>query len=277
MNEVLLETQHRFCGGFLFYVNMEKIKRRSTFVDRKGEYFITNEGYTVKIIEYKSAMDVSVMFEDGNIVNNIQYSNVKKGNVKNPYTKSLSGIGYLGDVGNLTKDNMYNTLYIKWKSMIRRCYDEVELLRYPSYINNSVDEQWLCFRNFYDWGITKYNLRYMKGWCLDKDILVKGNKVYGPDTCCFVPNKINVLFVKGNSKRGELPIGVSKENSRYKVSMKIDGKIKTISRKNTPEEAFEAYKIEKEKYIKEVADKWKDLIEPRVYEAMYNYKVEIDD
>lgn len=46
---------------------------------------------------------------------------------------------------------------------------------------------------------------------------------------------------------------------------------------DTPEEAFYAYKIAKEVWIKEVADKWKSFIEPRVYEAMYNYKVEITD
>ena len=42
------------------------------------------------------------------------------------------------------------------------------------------------------------------------------------------------------------------------------------------EEAFDAYKTAKEAYIKEVADKWRDLIDPRVYKAMYNYKVEIN-
>ena len=43
------------------------------------------------------------------------------------------------------------------------------------------------------------------------------------------------------------------------------------------EEAFLAYKQAKELHIKEVANKWKDQIDPRVYEALMNYTVEITD
>ena len=45
----------------------------------------------------------------------------------------------------------------------------------------------------------------------------------------------------------------------------------------TPEEAFLAYKKDKEAYIKDVANKWKDKIDPRAYEALMNYEVEITD
>lgn len=45
----------------------------------------------------------------------------------------------------------------------------------------------------------------------------------------------------------------------------------------TPEEAFAVYKREKEKYIKEVANKWKDQIDPRVYESLMNWTIEITD
>ena len=46
---------------------------------------------------------------------------------------------------------------------------------------------------------------------------------------------------------------------------------------NTPGEAFLAYKQAKEAYIKEVANKWKDQIDPRAYNALINYQVEITD
>ena len=46
---------------------------------------------------------------------------------------------------------------------------------------------------------------------------------------------------------------------------------------STPEEAFQAYKVAKEAWIKEVADKWKDKLDPKVYKAMYEYQVEITD
>ena len=46
---------------------------------------------------------------------------------------------------------------------------------------------------------------------------------------------------------------------------------------NTPQEAFQAYKKFKENYIKQVADEYKEYIPQKLYEAMYNYEVEIGD
>ena len=46
---------------------------------------------------------------------------------------------------------------------------------------------------------------------------------------------------------------------------------------NNPEDAFQAYKLAKEAYIKDVANKWKDKIDLRVYNALMSYKVEIND
>lgn len=105
----------------------------------------------------------------------------------------------------------------------------------------------------------------------------EGNKIYSPKTCCIVPREINTLFLKRESSRGDWPIGVYKK--RKKFSACISSKIKNIGLGtfNTPDEAFQAYKVAKEKYIKQVADKWKGKIDERVYEAMYNYEVEITD
>ena len=46
---------------------------------------------------------------------------------------------------------------------------------------------------------------------------------------------------------------------------------------STPEEAFYAYKEYKEKLIKEIADLYQNEIPTILYEAMYNYEVEIND
>ena len=123
---------------------------------------------------------------------------------------------------------------------------------------------------------------------LDKDILCKGNKVYSIDTCIFVPQRINELFVKQQNKRGKYPIGVKidkRRNHLYSSIRIIDGNgnshSKYLGRYSTPEEAFQVYKHAKENYIKEVIDSYEGKIpEPfysRLKEAMYNYKVEIDD
>ena len=118
---------------------------------------------------------------------------------------------------------------------------------------------------------------------LDKDILVKGNKTYSPNTCVFVPQNINTLFIKSNKIRGKYPIGVTfnKDKNKYQAQCNtlINGKNmkKTLRLYNTIEEAFNAYKQFKEANIKQIADYYKENIPDKLYEAMYNYKVEITD
>lgn len=244
-------------------------------VDRVGEEYITNEGFKLKIIRYINNINVSVEFEDGNIVHNLQYDNIKRGSVRNPYHRTICNIGYIGD-NFISKYNfLYEKHYRNWFNMITRCYDEKELMKYPTYRDVTVCEEWHNFQNFREWS----ELNYIDGFYLDKDILVKGNKLYSPNTCCFVPCEINNLFLKSNSIRGDLPIGVhfDKYSGKYRASLKINGKVKGLKRCETPEEAFEIYKQAKENYIKEMAEKWKDKIFENVYNTLLNYKVNIND
>lgn len=119
---------------------------------------------------------------------------------------------------------------------------------------------------------------------LDKDILVKGNKIYSPNTCVFVNRTINNLFTKSNDIRGELPIGVNKtlnnkyisQISLYNFEDKKKHKI-TLGRFKTVIEAFNIYKQAKEDNIKRVADYYKDKIPQKLYNAMHNWKIEITD
>ena len=46
---------------------------------------------------------------------------------------------------------------------------------------------------------------------------------------------------------------------------------------NTELEAFRAYKVAKESFVKEQAEKYKSQIDPRAYNALMNYTVEITD
>ena len=46
---------------------------------------------------------------------------------------------------------------------------------------------------------------------------------------------------------------------------------------NTEIEAFNAYKKAKETYIKEIANNFNRQIDPRAYNALMNYRVEITD
>ena len=89
--------------------------------------------------------------------------------------------------------------YRTWKNMLERCYDSNLHLKHPTYIGCIVCEEWLTFSNFKAWMETQD----FGGKDLDKDILVKGNKIYSPETCIFVTNAINLLFIKRDAGRGE--------------------------------------------------------------------------
>lgn len=95
-------------------------------------------------------------------------------------------------------------IYAIWCAMINRCYNPLELKRFPSYIGCYVCEEWLLFSNFRRWVLSQDWV----GKHLDKDILVKGNKVYSADTCVFVDGPLNVFFTESTASRGEHKIGV---------------------------------------------------------------------
>lgn len=243
-------------------------------LNRVGEKYTSTEGYIMEIIEYPNAKNCTVLFEDGTIVKNIYFGHIKRGNVKNNNHLSIFGVACFGNgpyKGH--QDGKREKSYNTYTGMLERCYDSKRLERHPSYQDCTVCDYWLNFQNFAQW----FYLNHKKGYALDKDILIKGNKIYSPETCCFVPTEINSLFTKTNSKRGAFPIGVSKHKKRFRSHLSINKKRVLIGSFKTETEAFMSYKLAKEKHIKEIANKYKNLIEPIVYHALCSYEVEITD
>lgn len=248
---------------------MEKVK------NRVGEKHVTKEGYTIEIIEYFKWGDCTIRFEDGTIIKNKVHQAIKNGSIKNPLHKSVLGVGYFG-IGKYSYKN-HPKIYTTWNSMLFRCHNENYQKRQPTYVGCLVVEEWHNFQNFAKWYEENFK-PYMEDWHLDKDILFRGNKTYSPETCCFVPQEINSLFTKRQNDRGKSPIGVTKLGNRFTAKLSVNNKDRGyLGLFKTPEEAFQAYKTEKEKYIKEVVNKWKDQITREVYQALINYQVEITD
>lgn len=247
-------------------------------VNRVGEKHITLQGYEVEIVEYFHRLNCTIKFQDGLILEGLRYPHIVNGYVKNPNHKSVYGVGYLGIGKYNTCKNYKRTLaYKTWNSMMYRCYKQ-DVLKHTTYNNVIVCDEWHNLQNFSKWHEENYEPN-KESWHLDKDILIKGNKIYSPETCCFVPQIINKLFVKADSLRGKYPIGVyySKRDKKFlatigKLSLKVH-----LGSFDTPEEAFQAYKIAKEEYIKEVADEWRGQITEPCYQALINYSVEITD
>lgn len=95
----------------------------------------------------------------------------------------------------------------------------------------------------------------------------------------FLATEINKSLQKTNKLRGNLPIGVCFDKSRgkYRAAIKMYGKHINLGRFECKFDAFQAYKVAKEGYLKELAEKWKDKIDERAYNALISYKVSIDD
>lgn len=250
--------------------------------EREGEINYNNFGSKMILIEYRGATDIDVYFEKYNwIAKNREYSEFIKKTIICPYERRTCNIGYIGEGKYKVKENGVKIkAYDEWNSMLVRCYDEKYRNRYPTYIDCEVCEEWHNFQNFAKWYEENYYEIPNEKMALDKDILFKGNKIYSPQTCIFVPQRINKLFTKRNLMRGNTPIGVSyfKHINKYASQChNSKGELARLGYYNTSIEAFIVYKNFKERVIKQVADEYKDYIPIELYEAMYRYEVEIDD
>ena len=199
---------------------------------------------------------------------------------KSRIAKPIYGVGYIGEGEYTSKeDGKRSKIYDIWHSILDRCYDEKTINKFPTYSNCIVCDEWLNYQNFAKWYDDNYYQIDNEKMCVDKDILIKGNKVYSPKTCCIVPNSINILLTKVDKSRGEYPVGVSfhKATNKFIAKYKTEGKSKYIGLFSTPEDAFIAYKKAKESEIKRLANKYRDYIRPDVYNALINYEVEITD
>ena len=268
----------------------------SNKIDRTGETNVSNEGCLMKIVEYNNALDIVIEFQDEHRYRvHTSYQHFKNGQCKNPFFASVFGHGYLGvdkngDVSKTyeSKDgkNVHTWEYDRWRKMLIRCFDNKLKEKYPTYKDVTCCNRWLCFANFLeDFEILKqeYNWSKDEKLNLDKDILHKGNKMYGLENCVLVPDWINTLFIKCDASRGDCPIGVSyhKQSKKYEARCNINGKQTRLGYYNTIEEAFNAYKIAKEQEIKRVANECvsKGYItkDSRLYKAMMGYQIKIDD
>ena len=190
--------------------------------------------------------------------------------------KLVYGVGINDGKYPTTLNGLRTKEYRLWTNMLKRCYNEKFHEARPTYIGCNVSDNFKSYSYFYEWCQNQIGF----GDCdfsLDKDLIYKGNKEYNPDNCIFIPEEINNVLIKSNAARGTLPIGVTKHGKNYKAQCSYNGKGKALGTFSTPELAFNAYKTFKEAYIKELAEKYKDTIDARAYNALMNYEVHIDD
>ena len=232
-----------------------------------------------KILKYNNKTNVEVQFLKTRFEMTVELGHIKSGSVKDPYSPSVFGVGITGTKYQPTINGVITKEYKLWQSMLKRCYSDAYQKKRPTYEGCEVSENFKSYEYFYEWCHKQVGF-YNQGWNLDKDSLVKGNKVYSESTCVFLPVEINSLLTKSTASRGKHLIGVYWHKTRKAFVAQVNknkGKSEWLGSFKTEIEAFNTYKTAKESFIKEQAEKWKDKIDDRAYNTLMNYTVEIDD
>ena len=254
-----------------------------SYKDCVGKVFKSLNSGDFKIVKYNDAHNVDVQFLKTGFKTVARLGHIRNGRVKDPYSPSVYSIGIVGTKYPSTINGVITKEYDMWQSMLKRCYSDVYKKQRPTYEGCEASENFKYYEYFYEWcnkQIGFGNDGNGNPFQLDKDLLIKGSKVYSESTCVFIPSDINLLLTKRTASRGEYLIGVSwsKTNKAFVAQVnKNKGRSERLGLFNTELEAFNTYKQAKEVFIKEQAEKWKSQIDPRAYEALMNYEVNIDD
>ena len=264
------------------YLNDVKAKDIKNSIGTGTAYQSKNSG-CFTITSYLDSYNIGIKFINTGYETVVQLGDIRSGSIKDPYIPSVYGIGVLGTKYPSRVNGVLTKEYDLWKSMLRRCYNDGFKNKRPTYEGCGVSDKFRSYEYFYEWcneQIGFDNDSNGNPFQLDKDLLVKGNKVYSESTCVFIPSEINSLLIKCTASRGEHLIGVywnKTANAFVARVRKNKGCSEHLGLFNTELEAFKAYKTAKESFIKEHANKWKSQIDPRAYNALMNYEVNIDD
>ena len=244
----------------------------------EGAVFKTNNYGDVEVTKYIDSHNITVKFLNTGAIKNTTASALTTGILKDSEVHDTHKYGVMDIPKSVGRGGRCDPLYKKWNGMMQRCYNPKNKTNNPTYEACTSSETFRHFSKFKSWYYSQIGCE-QEGWHLDKDILIKGNKVYSEDTCCIVPPEINVALANNKSVRGSFPQGViyNSTKTRYRARIQRGDKWESLGTYDTPEEAFYAYKPVKEAHIKSLAEEWKDKIDPKVYDALVKWEINIDD
>lgn len=242
-----------------------------------GDIKINKDGFRAKLIEIIAYNQYLIIIEGCSNNTIVNYTTFMHATFVSPYKVTVGGVGYYGEGDFISKVNGKHTPeYRDWGCMMKRCYTQQEG-RNSAYKDVFVDSDWHNFQNFAKWCTSQPNFN-KDGWRLDKDLLSlkSGHVMYSKDTCTYLPVEING-FIK-TKRMNDLPIGVDRCSlvdgiTRYRAQARFEGKNIGLGSYKTCDEASLVYKNHKEMLAKILADKYKDELTERAYNAIYNYEV----
>lgn len=227
----------------------------------EGEVYSSNKSGDFIVTNYINSMKIEICFLNTGHKQYVQASKITTGKIWDRSVQYLiKGLGINDCVGygdSTTNDSEY---YQKWVYLIDRCSDSYKL-RKPTYEGSFPCKEWVYYSNFKNWAIDEYK-RIGEDFSLqlDKDILVKGNKIYSPETCCFVPNWLNMILVCGPTEcKSGLPKGVSRKRDKFHAGIYSENKAISLGSYSDPMEAHQAWQLAKSNCIENAIVKYADL------------------
>lgn len=222
------------------------------------------------------------------------------GNVNNNYYKNLIYVTYneyeklykkVIEVSELNREQEYlnfntvkgNPAYHIWNCIYLRCYGNNANRCYGSTMCDLWREDTDAFAEWYSVNYYECNGETMM---VDKDLLCRGNTEYASDKCCLLPQTINLALASATKRRNfynkhiktkDFPVGVSYDASKNKYYARITpfghGKMEKLHYWDTPEEAFQEYKLFKESELRILAVRYRSMIPDHIFDALIKYEV----
>lgn len=191
-------------------------------------YSVPDGDFTILELDVDTYKHAVVKWCSTGNLQRIRLDVIKLGNIKNPLHPSVEGVGYLG-IGEYKANN--HRRYNSWASMLARCYRKRLKEKYPTYIDCSTIEDWHNYQAYAEY--YESDRFRQDGWHLDKDLLIKGNKLYSPETCIFLPKELNnsgLSFESTASKHGYKGVAICPQSGKW---MSVIWSNKTLSSKTT--------------------------------------------
>ena len=265
---------HMHKTGYAHYTLSGIEKKIETYTDKLvAEHFLENPNNNKKIWHIDRDKN-NCLYRNLVWVNNEEYMDLER------------EIIYVEDLGRQQEYVPYITLksnmaYSIWGGIYMRCYKRDDV-----YDGSYMCDLWKNDKDaFAEWWSAEYYECNGESMAVDKDLLFPGNKEYAPDKCCIIPQTLNTMLSnckkhrlgKYQSSKMDLPLGVRFDSSMkmYYGEFKPFGhdEVIRLSYWDTPEQAFEEYKRHKQADILIMADKYKNKVPKRVYEALLRVEV----
>lgn len=205
-----------------------------------GERYLTKSWGWLIVLEYRSAIDLTVKFEQtGTIITKARSDHIRNGSIVDPMFPTIANIGFRG-IGKYSR-TIHEFTYTRWINMIKRVYSPQSEEVAKTYFGCSVVEEWHNFQNFAEWVYTQDNPEDTS-YQIDKDLKVEDNKIYGPDYCLLIPQELNhAISPRSGSDLG--PGVTSNRYGRYASKHQIGNHRLHLGTFDTIEEANEAYRL----------------------------------